>query len=365
LARILMVIRPDAGGAFEHLARLSAQVARRGHDVLVCGPLDNRRGDLEVETIPLEISRPIAPPADLKAVASFARLVRRLRPDVVHAHGSKGAAVARIARATFPRTPLIHTPHGYPFAGYFESALERSAYRVVERSLAPLTTRVVCVCEAERRHAHSLGLDARARVVYNGIGAPESAATHPGLERIGSSGPIICAVSELRSGKGVETLLDAMPAVLARHPQVNLAVAGDGPLRASLEAQIEALGVAGAVHLLGQVSRAAEVLVGAELFVSPSWAESFPFSVLEAMSRELPIVATDVGGTGEAIQDGVTGRLVASRDTGALAAAISGLLDDEAKAKAMGAAARTRVGRNFTLTGMIDGALAVYDEVVR
>lgn len=359
-----MVIRPDAGGAFEHLVSLSAEVSKRGHEVLVCGPLDHRRGDLGVELIPLEMRRDISPAADLATAASFARLSRRARADVIHAHGSKGGAVARVARLAHGRTPVVHTPHGYPFAGHFESAFERTAYRAVERSLAPLATRVICVCEAERRLACSLGLSTRARVVYNGVRPPEAPARNATLEWSDSGAHVICAVSALRPGKGVETLIDAMPAVLTRHPRAQLVVAGDGPERPSLESRIDALGVGRAVRLLGHVDRPAKVLVGAHVFVGPSWAESFPYSVLEAMSHGLPIVATDVGGTREAIEDGVTGSLVRPRDPGALSAAISTLLDGQPAATAMGRAARDRVGQRFTLAGMVDGVLAVYEEVI-
>lgn len=359
-----MVIQPDTGGAFEHLARLSSGVAARGHEVFVTGPLDHCRAELDVETIHVEMGRGIAPTADLKATEGLARLVRRLRPGVVHAHSSKAGALARLARTASPRTPVIHTPHGYAFAGYLESALERTGYRALEHSLAPLASRVICVCEAERRLARSLGLGKRARLVYNGVEPPQPASPHPALGRIGPGGQVVCAVSGLRAGKGVETLIDAMPAVLAEHPQVTLVVAGDGPRHRSLAERIERLGIGAAVHLLAHVAQPAEVLVGADVFVAPSWAESFPYAVLEAMSRGLPIVATDVGGTGEAIEDGVTGRIVPARDPHALAAAISTLLDDERSAIGMGTAARRRATSRFTLEGMIDGALEVYEEVI-
>ncbi len=99
------------------------------------------------------------------------------------------------------------------------------------------------------------------------------------------------------------------------------------------------------------------------MFVHPSWAESFPYAILEAMALALPIVASDVGGIGEAITHGVSGLLVPPADATALAGAIASLLADPARAGRFGALARQEVERRFTVDRMVDGVLAVYDEV--
>ena len=108
--------------------------------------------------------------------------------------------------------------------------------------------------------------------------------------------PVLATVTLLRPGKGIETLLDALPAVLAAHPEVRLAIAGTGVDRDGLESRARALGVSHAVRFLGFTTDSATVLRGADLFVSPSWAESFPYVILEAMALGVPVVATRVGG---------------------------------------------------------------------
>src|SRR5688500_16637156 len=102
------------------------------------------------------------------------------------------------------------------------------------------------------------------------------------------------------------------------------------------------------------------LLAGADVFVSPSWAESFPYNVLEAMAAGLPVVATDVGGTAEAVEHGVTGVVVPPQDPGALTEAISGLLDDPERASRLGEAGRRRVDEQFGIERMIAGTLDVY-----
>ena len=132
--------------------------------------------------------------------------------------------------------PLVYTPHGYAFAGYLASDAERRRYRAVERMLAPLASIVLCVCEAERRLAAAIG-PASARVVHSGI--PDLTPASPATAAAGlrDRGPVVGVLTLLRPGKGIETLIDAMPAVLARHPNAAFVVAGEGPDRAQLTAR--------------------------------------------------------------------------------------------------------------------------------
>ena len=154
-----------------------------------------------------------------------------------------------------------------------------------------------------------------------------------------------------------------MPALLAEHPEARVAVAGRGPDHELLEARARALGVGHAFHLVGETNGPMPLLAGANIFVSASWAESFPYNVLEAMAVGLPVVATDVGGTGEAVEDGVSGLLVPPRDPGALAGAISRLLDDPELRRRFGQSGRERVAGQFTVEAMVEGTLEVYRQV--
>jgi glycosyltransferase involved in cell wall biosynthesis len=358
-----MVLRPALGGAFNHVADLSAALADRGHEVVVCGPMSERAGDLQAEVVDLEIARPVSPLRDLRATAGFARVVRAVRPDLIHAHGSKGSLVARLARPVAPSVPVVCTPHLYPFDNYFASPRQRSVYRLVERALAPLATRVIGVCEAERRLAAEVGPAARTRLVYNGIAAVEPGPVHPAVAELRERGPVIGALAELRESKGTRTLVEAMRAVLDRVPDARLAVAGEGGQRPLLERLIEDHGLSDAVRLIGATEGPSPLLSGSEVFVNPAWAEAFPYTILEAMSLEMPIVATDVGGSGEAIEDGVTGRLVPPREAPELAQAIVELLREPAHARALGSAAGARYRERFTVERMVAGVLSVYAEL--
>lgn len=364
MTRILLVHQPTDGGVGRHLADLTTGLAERGHEVLLCGPAIPKGLSGSPPHARLSLQRAIVPRGDLTALVRFAEIVRSVEPEVIHAHSSKAGAVARLGRLVHPRTPVVYTPHGYAFAGHFSRELERSAYRQIEHALARLAIRVLCVCEAEARLARQVGPQDRIRVVHNGVEPAGSGSIDPRVAELAARGPVVCALTLLRPGKGIETLIDAMPDVLARQPQAQVAVGGEGPDLDALRARAQVLGVAEAVHFLGQSPDPLSVLRGAQVFVHPSWAESFPYVILEAMSVGLPIVASDVGGIGEALTDGKSGLLVAPRDPSALAGALIDLIEDSARAASMGAAAKLGVEQRFTRAHMIEGVLGVYEQAI-
>lgn len=361
--RILMVVRPSKGGAFGHAARLGRELEKLGYECAICGPHGHLEPDLGLPVFDLEIPRRPHPTRHPLAVGRLGAIYRSFRPDVVHAHGSQGGVVARVARVARPRTPVVFTPHNYAFTNYFTRGVERAVYRAIETGLSPLATRVICVCEAERTVARTVGPSKRTRVVYNGIVPLPPTSPSIAIAALAAAGPLVCTVAELQPPKGVTSLVAAMPAVLARFPDANLAIAGEGIERNALEAQIGRLGIGRSVHLLGSVDDVAGLVTAADVFAQPGWSESFPYSILEAMSLRKPIVATDVGGVAEAIEDSVTGLLVPTKNANAMAAAILDLLSDPERATRLGAAAHERMMSRFRLDQMVDGTLAVYREV--
>lgn len=364
--RVLLVHQPVDGGVGRHVADLAAGLQECGYEVTLAGPHPPPGAPASCRHEPLELERQVKPVADASAVARLAAIAGALRPHIVHAHSSKAGAVARLAHLARPSLPVLYTPHGYAFNGYFERRSQRLAYREIERALAPLAARVVCVCAAEARLARALGRAARVRVIHNGIEpVQEGGRVDRRIAELGSGGPVICALTLLRPGKGLETLIDAMPALLSAHPGARLAIAGPGPEEAALADRARARGVAEAVRFLSPIDDPIAFLRGADVFVHPSWAESFPYAILEAMAVGLPIVACDVGGIGEGVIDGQSGLLVAPRDPAALAEALSSLLGDERLRRRLGEQAKQRLESRFTRAGMIERLDAVYRELLR
>ena len=357
-----MVVRPSKGGIFGHVVSLGSALAAGGYDVVICGPHAAHTG-LGVPVLDFDIPRHPTPRSTTRAISDLRAAERKFRPDILHAHGSQGGALARIARIANPRLPVVLTMNMYPFANYFPRRSERAAYRLIEQALGPLATRVICVCEEERRRAAKVGPRSRTRVVYNGIEPIERIAPNPAADALAERGPLITVVSELVPRKGYTTLIDSMPSVLGSVPDANLAIGGGGPFEGALAERATALGVADRVHFLGDLDDVSGALARSDVFVHPSWAEAFPYAILEAMSLGAPIVATDVGGVREAIEDGVTGRLVPPQDPDALGSALVSVLDDRDAARRFGEAARERMLSRFTLEHMVEGNLRVYREI--
>ncbi len=374
MSRILLVHQPIDGGVGRHVLDIFEGLTERGYDALLCGPAvpsasvllgdDPSPSIAAGRHLTLAMDRAISPRVDLAVLARYARIVRAARPDVVHAHSSKAGAIARLGKLVHPRIPVLYTPHGYAFAGFFEREHERIAYREAERALGPLTSRVVAVCQAEARLASSVCPVRRIRVVHNGIDLVDGGPPDQRVRALSSQGTIVCSVTQLRAGKGLETLIDALPAVVAQHPATQLVIVGDGPLRSALEAQARDRGVRAAVHFLGEHADPSAVLRASDVFVLPSWAESFPYVILEAMSARLSIVSTDVGGIDEAIVDGESGLLFGPRDPAAISGALLALLGDETLRTRLGDTARAVVARDFTRAGMIAQLADVYEEVL-
>jgi glycosyltransferase involved in cell wall biosynthesis len=176
-------------------------------------------------------------------------------------------------------------------------------------------------------------------------------------------GPLVGIVATLRSWKGHRFLVEAFHS-LAR-PEARLAIVGDGPQREALESQVAALGLGDRVTFAGNRTDVTPWLQAFDVFALPSYAnEGVPQAIVQAMLCGLPVVTTDVGSIGEAVQDGVTGLMVAPQQPAPLAAALARLLDDAALRERLGTAARAAALDRFSLDSMLERMEAVFLESV-
>jgi glycosyltransferase involved in cell wall biosynthesis len=175
---------------------------------------------------------------------------------------------------------------------------------------------------------------------------------------------VLMMVGTLKSVKGHRFLLKALPALLSRHPNIYLVIVGDGELRDALHVQAAALNLEERVCFLGSRQDIADLLAAADLFVLPSLWEGLSMALLEAMATGLPIVASSVSGTAQALEPGVSGELVPPGDVNALAQALDKVLGDPAYARALGQAARQRVVAGFSAERQAEAHLALYRQVL-
>jgi glycosyltransferase involved in cell wall biosynthesis len=329
----------------------------RGHQVIgvaADGPLlDIARAEgFAVEALPL--ARRLSPLAQGRAFVALLRLMRRERPDLVHAHMPISGFLARLAAVAAGVPRVAYTGHGFLF-NQPGPLPRRAASLVLEWLGGRMTDVFLTVSEEEAADARRLGLHRRATAVGNGRDParfhPDPAARAAIRAALGVTAErvVVIAVSRLVRHKGYPELLAAMRDVDAELWVVGERLASDHG--EDLEPYFAAAGLGARLRRLGYREDIPALLAAADIFALPSHFEGLPMSVIEAMLCALPVVATDIRGPREQVVEGDTGFLVPPAQVPPLAAALRRLAEDGTLRGRLGAAGRTR-------------ALALYDEAL-
>lgn len=351
---LVLVTLAEVGGAQTYVMSLLPALTER-YDVTVAawgpGPLVESARAAGAEYVALRhVRRELSPVHDPLGVMELVRLMRRIRPDLVHANSSKAGVLGRLA-AAIARVPVrVFTVHGWAFKATHGPA--SAAYLWADRLMRPLTTATICVSETERSAgiaASTCGDDAV--VIANAVDVA-SADQAP----LDGDPPHVLSAGRLKEPKDFVTLARALQLV---DVPFTAAIAGDGPDRAAVEAAL-----AGRAVVLGERSDVPALLAAADVFVLSSTSEGMPMTVIEAMAAGLPVVASDVGGMRELVEHGVTGLLVPARDADALAGALADLLADPARRRAMGAAGHARAEALFDLPRFRAEHVALYERLL-
>jgi glycosyltransferase involved in cell wall biosynthesis len=302
------------------------------------------------------LEREIRPLNDMKAVHELRRLMRRIEPDLVHAHTFKAGFLGRFV-ANQLNIPAIYTSHMWPF-GNAVPLTWRLVAPVCERLAAHWCDRIISVSALAAENAARFGIGRRSQVVpiLNGI------FDHPKRARLDHDKPLTCTmVARFTHFKDHELLLRAF----VRLPgEVSLRLAGDGETFTAAQKLADDLGIRDRVEFAGSRGDIPEILAQTDVFVLASRTETLPISILEAMRAGLPVIASDVGGVSEEVIDGETGILVTQGSVDEMTAALTKLLADKAMRMAMGQAGRRRFERFFQASEMIERTRAVYTEVL-
>jgi glycosyltransferase involved in cell wall biosynthesis len=360
---ILHVFRSPVGGLFRHVVDLARGQIERGHRVgIVADSLTgNARADeilgalapklaLGLTRIPM---RRQPRPADIAAVWHVARRIGQSGAQIVHGHGAKGGALARLAPA--PRgTVRGYTPHGgslHDAVGTLHILLERLLMR---RGNLYLFESAFSHDSFRRKVGDP---DGTMRVVHNGVAKEEF---EPVALATGAAD--IVYLGELRALKGTDVLIDAIAALRRQGRPLTATVIGDGPDAPALKAQVARLGLGEAVRFEPPMPARAALALG-RILVMPSRAESLPYVALEAAAAGKPIIATKVGGFPE-IFGPSSEALVPPDDAVALAQTIAKTLDDPTAADRAAQVLRQRVAAAFSRDSMVDAVLASYEQTL-
>ncbi len=344
----------DVGGTERQMVELVHRLDRSRFEVhLACfhrgGVLENRARDgvASMATFPI---RGFHRPSSVAQWFAFARWCRQIGARIVHTcelyaniFGLPAAAFAGVDVRIGNRRELVT-----PDKSRAQLACQRLAYSTAHVVVANSSA----AAEQLRREgvpAHKI------RTIPNGIDLDAFAHTRERrpLRRI-------VIVANLRVEKGHDTLIEAAPAILERHPDVEFRIVGDGPLRRLLEQDVAERGLGSRFVFFGQRHDVPALLAESDLFVLPSRTEAAPNSVLEAMAAGLPCVATRVGGVPEFVNDGVTGRLIEPDHPGALASTVLDLIEHPDVAADLGRAAHQEIVRRFSFDRMVADFEALY-----
>ena len=365
--KIVHILRAPLGGLFRHVVDVTRGQIERGHQVGLI--VDSMTGGERADTILAELAPQLAlgvqrvpitrelNPRDGYALWRISRRLHGLAPDVLHGHGAKGAALARLTPAA-PNAIRAYTPHGGSLV-YCPGTLSGGFYRSIERILNPRTDLFLFessyIAELYRRVvAPPRGI---VRVVRNGIAEVEF---EPAVARTDAT-DIVC-VGELRPVKAIDVLIDALAILQRSGRRVSVTIAGEGPDAAKLQAQATRIGLADQIRFIGHCPARTAFTMG-RMLVIPSRAESLPYVVLEAAAAGVPIIASNVGGVPE-IFGPQADRLIPPDDIGALVAAIAAALDDPDGMRSAAQVLKARVRNEFSLCAMVQSNLAAYREAI-
>ena len=361
--RILHATRAPVGGIFRHILDLANGQADRGHHVGII--TDSLTGDARADQALAEIAPRLKlgvhrvaihrepRPSDVLAWVRFQRLVRDLKPDVLHGHGAKAGAFIRLKIAP-AETIRVYTPHGgslhYPL-----STLKGNIYARLERALMDSTDLFLFESAFARdTYQRTIGTPkGLVRCVFNGVTANEF---DPIVKAEDATD--VLYVGEFRDIKGADILIDAVARLRADGRPVTLTLAGDGEESASLKAQVERLGLGEAARFIGHVKARYGFSKGS-LLVVPSRGDSMPYVVIEAAAAGIPMVAANVGGIPE-IFGPHTDALFAPNLPTAMADAIEIALENPASAVERAKSLRERIFQHFSQKAMVEGVLAGY-----
>jgi glycosyltransferase involved in cell wall biosynthesis len=363
---ILHCLRAPVGGLFRHVLDLATTQSAMGHRVaIVCASTGDSLTEsrllaaapaLKLGLHRLPMGRDIGL-GDVRAWRQVVALAAELDLDVLHGHGAKGGAYARLAartlRNTQPQLRCFYTPHGGSLH-YPPTSMTGNFYRILERRLETFTDGILFESQfAAERYAQQFGRPAcAAKVVVNGLSEGEFASVPPNEDAAE-----FVFVGELRVLKGIDVALDALAIVQKERPARAVFV-GSGPDAAAFKDQARKLGLQHSVSFPGAMKARDAFALGRVLLV-PSRAESLPYVVLEGIAAELPLLATHVGGIPEIVPQEF-GPLLPPGDAQALSTAMLRALGNPDQARKAAQALKVMVQQRFNVATMSQGVTDFY-----
>ena len=369
ISKILYIVtQSEWGGAGRYVVDLANALPRDQFLVSVAAGGDGfffskLSSDVSTHVIK-HMVREINPLEDLLCFFELVRFFKKERPDIVHLNSSKAGVLGTFAAQIAGVKKIIYTAHGFVFNEPLPT-WKKTFYRLSERISGMPKDMIICVSDFDRQTALELHIAPITKLItiHNGITHYPLASRETARIRLGilEKATIIGTVANLYPTKGLPYLLEAA-AILNKKLDIQLVIIGRGNEETSLRQKISTLAIYSNVTIVTNIpaGEAAALIPAFDVFVLPSIKEGLPYTIIEAMAAEVPIVATRVGGVPELIEHNKNGLLVKPKNPEALAFAINQLLRDRALCKQFTLASHSKAGIEFSLQQMVQKTIAVY-----
>lgn len=388
---LYLITKSNFGGAQRYVFDLATEMTKHGEDVVVGfggeGALATKLTEAGIRTIKIpELERDINILADIKTFFFLCDIYGKEQPDIIHLNSSKigalGALAGRLINAWVHVLRLlgkggnpariIFTGHGWAFNEQ-RGDLQRFLIGAAHWFTIRLAHQTIAVSNKTREQVGVLPFSwHKLVVIHNGIGTLDQASRSDARKKILANTRlenkdippetiVIGTLAELHKNKGLNFAIEGL-AQLKKQVTMPLAfiILGEGEERAALEKQAREAGLEEEILFAGYKERGAELLHAFDIFLLPSVTEAFPYAILEAGKAGLPIVASNVGGIPEIIDDMNSGILIHSRNAGEIARALKFLIENPDRRKQFGDAIALRIADRFNIEQMVSETLTLY-----
>lgn len=364
------------GGPAVHTEILARYLDTDKYDtILVGGALEEgeksripllRKQGINVTTIP-QMGRELSPVRDLSAIVKLYRLIREIKPDIVHTHTAKAGAIGRIAARLAGVPIIIHTFHGHVFRHYF-GKLKTRFFQILERVLALISTRIVVISPAQ---FHDI-VD-----VFKIAPAKKTQVIRLGFElerflflekndllkeslNLSEDTFLLGIIGRLVPIKNHEMALRVLALLHKKRVPAHLCIVGDGELRELLEQHVKEMELVPFVHFLGWRLDVENIYAGIDTLILTSLNEGTPVAIVEAMASQVPVVATNVGGVRDLIVDQETGMLCPPNDSPVMVSKIQQIYESKSLRERLVKNAREFAIKTYSYKRLVSEIEALY-----
>jgi glycosyltransferase involved in cell wall biosynthesis len=368
---LFLITQSQYGGAQKYVLALARHYIKQNQVLIAVGEAKNQDAQffaecraLGIEPIVLtDLIRDISLVKAWDALLEIRKLLAKEAPDFLHINSSMAGAIGSCAAWLYRFDPLhktirvIYTVHGFVFNEPLPS-FKKQVYRLIEKISAGWKGALICVSNYDKEQGiqYKIAPEKRMVVIHNGIDNSTqflSRAEARAKLALPDTAFILGTIAGLYPTKGLGYLLEAAKLAVEKHPDLLFIIISDGPLRASLEAQKEKLGLSKNVVFKGSYENAASLLKAFDIFVLPSLKEGLPYTILEAGLAGLPVIASRVGGIPEIIQHQVSGLLVEPGNAQDIALALQTLIDTPRLRSVYANALNKKIRSEFSLDRML------------